>query len=1031
MADADATLRPGEDPLIGSVIAGFQVIEKLGEGAMGVVYLANQVSLDRNIALKILPPNPALMQGDNITRFMREARTAASLSHVNIVQVHDAGEYEGLYFIAMEYVRGMGLSEVLGGIKVLGETAGLEIALQTAQGLGAAADRGVIHRDIKPANLMLTEDVTVKVADFGLAKALDSKAGGGLTATGKIVGTPSYMSPEQAESKPTDLRSDIFSLGVTLFETVTGTKPFVADSIVGVLREVVDTPAPDPREFKEDLCEDTAKTILRMLEKDPNDRYPTYTELIQDLLMAKRSLPKKGGYLDSVKVFIMNDLKTREALAEGTAGVGSAAATMKFGPSVITRPSPREPSIPGLPPRPVVEEKKSSAKPLILGSLAGGVLLTGALLAFLFLSGYFGSREALLPAGGMTSFNLEVTNPDEGAVFPPGKVQIEGNFSGKSPDKILVQGEPAWIGEGKFRAEVTLSKTGDVSVAIAATSLDGGEETSTLRMRIDDTPPLLEFEKRVRDGRITVKDRQFAIGGRLVDPNPQEVLVDGTPLKLKASGAFLFTSTKEGEGSTEYVFVGKDKAGHSVTKKVVVRRDSTPPQLRIENLPRAVLSIIPEVGFNVTVSEPLGRLLVNDQEVALTTAKAGTHAVRAPLKKGTNTITVVAEDRAGHRVSEVGQVVFQDLRTVEGKEEEDRVYRELKTDLGLVKPTLQLELLRKFLKEYPESQHAPEIEGKIEAVTLLAEEEAWQRVIDSATGTLTERVEALRAYLESFPKGRHRDVAESDLAFFERLESSPVELQKGEDSAWVNPRDGAELTKIPRSRYTLSGDPKRRVWLDAFYLYRTEVTQAQFLTFLNSVNSLQDERGRPFLARTGSAGMETYDWGIVRREGKWVAPEGMENHPVVFVTWYGATAYARWAGGVLPSEAQWEAAANPTGANRVYAWGNSMTGVYAWYQRNSEGKLQPVRTRTVPLIEVYDLNGNVWEWCRDNFDATFPNRAEALEDNVVCLEPSALRSVRGGGWNSHAKHLRLDARAGVNPLHAGPAVGFRVVIPAK
>ncbi|MHC5037766.1 MAG: protein kinase domain-containing protein, partial [Planctomycetota bacterium] len=751
---ADETLRPGDDPLIGSVIAGFQVIKKLGEGAMGVVYLAKQVSLDRNIALKILPPNPALLQGDTISRFMREARTAASLSHINIVQVHDAGEYEGLYFIAMEYVSGLGLSDVLKGLNCLTEPAGLEIALQTAQGLGAAADRGVIHRDIKPANLMITQDAVVKVADFGLAKSVDQGAAG-LTATGKIVGTPSYMSPEQVESRPTDLRSDIFSLGVTLFESVTGSKPFLADSIVGVLRQVVDKPAPDPRSIREDLSEDTARIVLRMVEKEPHDRYQSYPDLIQDLLMAKRSLTKPPGYLDSIKVFIQNDLASRVEEQElVTMPVKSTLKTIKLSPGgglTGTQPQTAAPPAGRSLPRPIATAPQKSSKPLVLGATAGILLCTAAFAAIFFYYWQKGTAEGsgtvLAP---VTTFNLEIRAPAEGAVVKPGILTIEGRFSGKTPDSITIGGKAAFIGEGEFNGQVTL-KHGKASIPIIAETQDGVRETKNVTIHVDDKPPLIEFEKRVIDGKFVTRDENFGFSGRLVDDFPHEVVVKGTPLPLRSGGRFRFTASIPGEGSRVYLFEGQDKAGNAVQQSVEVVRDSSPPVMRFENIDAIHMSSLPAFEFTIFVNEPLHRLQANKSEVEIQTKEAGVHTVSIMLTKpGINPITVVGEDFAGNITRLHGEVTFHDLRTEEGKEQEGREHKDLQISLEGLTPGDQIPLLEEFLKRFPESKHAQKIRKRIEKLSKFAEEEAWDDIRNATDEDLETRIRVLQAYIDRF-----------------------------------------------------------------------------------------------------------------------------------------------------------------------------------------------------------------------------------------------------------------------------------------
>ncbi|GEM_PF-3324348 len=1045
MEDLDQTLKPGEDPLQGSVLAGFEILRKLGEGAMGIVYLARQVSLERDIALKILPPSPAVMQGDNISRFMREARTAASLSHVNIVQIHDAGEYEGLYFIAMEYVPGLGFSDVLKGLGKLSEAASLEIALQTAQGLGAAADRGIIHRDIKPANLMLTPKAVVKVADFGLAKSIGQTASG-ITATGRIVGTPSYMSPEQAESKPGDLRSDMFSLGVTLFESLTGEKPFVADSVVGVLRLIVDQPTPDPREIEPDLSEDTASVVARMLEKDPGDRHQDYSDLIQDLLMAKRGLDHPGGELETVKAFIQSELSVREnlPLASGGGLALTAAQTLKLksGPTQMgvaggqkpeDKPPPRP--APGPKPEKTVPAAVSSRKTSKAVLAAGGMGVAALVVAVVFLALSWNKTDAPGPEATGTSapFELNVTAPVAGQVVAPGPLEVEGRIRGTAPDTIRILGEKAWIEGGRFGATVTVDEeTGALS--ISASGAGGYEEDKRVPLEVDGRPPALQFENRVREGRFYTMTEEFSIMGRLADDHPAQVRVQGVPVEdMHETGRFRFVGTLPSEGSRVFRFEGLDKAGNAVEAEVEVVRDSTPPDVRISGLRSVILSAVPDHRITVYADEPLRAVIVDDAvggETEIDTGGAEEVETTVVLAPGRNVLRVTGEDLAGNRYTLKTEVEFQNLQTDIGRAKDEKIYERLQNNLRGKSDPEKLDMLRIFMASYLESPHAADARAQIDRLEAEAERKAWEKVEGSASGSLDERIEAIEAYLDGGRRESRLEWAREEAKRFKALRGDSLPpVPAGRPDRWTNPTDGAALVRIHPGTYALPGPPARRVDLSAFYLYAREVTQAQFAAFLTEVGGNEDENGRPLVLLEGHPALADFPFGFRREAYGWAPARGRGEHPAVYVTWFGARAYARWAGGRLPTEAQWEAAAR-AGSETPYFWGGEMDGSFAWYRGNSENRLHAAGKRKPNAFGLFDMLGNAWEWCLDDFDERFPSRPGARQKDPVCLETTGWKALRGGSWDSPPHHLRLSVRTGLNPLHAGPSIGFRVAIPA-
>ncbi len=279
------------EDLSGQDIAGCRVMRKLGQGAMGAVYLAEQKSLRRTVALKVLDPKFS-RDATYIERFVREAQAAARLTHYNIVQVFDFGNDGDIYYILSEFVDGGTVQQLIDAEGVVDPAKANEIMLQAARGLGVAQDNAVIHRDIKPDNLMLTKDGVVKIADFGLAKLVADDSA--VTQSGMIVGTPFYMSPEQAKGLPLDGRSDIYSLGVTYFHMVTGQIPFDADSVIGVLLKQISAERPDPVAINPALPPSVGPVILRMMDRTPEGRYQTARELVDTLERLKNELAGKG-----------------------------------------------------------------------------------------------------------------------------------------------------------------------------------------------------------------------------------------------------------------------------------------------------------------------------------------------------------------------------------------------------------------------------------------------------------------------------------------------------------------------------------------------------------------------------------------------------------------------------------------------------------------------------------------------------------------------------------------------------------------
>ena len=286
--------------MIGQTLGHYRIDDKLGEGGMGVVYKARDTHLDRPVAIKVLPPE-RVADPERKRRFVQEAKAASALNHPNIVHIYDIDTASGVDFIAMEYVEGKTLNDVIGrkGLK-LGES--LTYAVQIADALAAAHAVGIVHRDIKPSNIMVSEKGLVKVLDFGLAKLVEQAEDDPSAPTqtmrprteeGTIVGTAAYMSPEQAEGKKVDARSDIFSFGSVLYEMVTGQRAFRGENRISILSAILhQEPTPINEALKHLVVPELQNVITRCLRKDPQRRI----QHLDDVKLALEELKQESAF---------------------------------------------------------------------------------------------------------------------------------------------------------------------------------------------------------------------------------------------------------------------------------------------------------------------------------------------------------------------------------------------------------------------------------------------------------------------------------------------------------------------------------------------------------------------------------------------------------------------------------------------------------------------------------------------------------------------------------------------------------------
>jgi eukaryotic-like serine/threonine-protein kinase len=290
----------------------YQIVKELGKGNMGVVYQAHDPQIDRSVALKVLRPDRVVSEAF-VTRFVKEARAIGRLSHPHIVTVYDVGEDHGTIYIAMEYLQGEPFNDVIHSGR-LSVAQSVDIARQIAEALDYAHAKGIVHRDIKPSNIILDAQNRVKLTDFGIARIEDAAAAG-QTQAGEILGTPIYMSPEQVMGQSVDGRSDLYSLGVIVYEMVSGRRPFTGNNIAALFRAITQDTPESPADIDPFVPKKLSDAIMRSLAKQPENRFQTGREmaaalgalsavLAQEAKPARRPTRRKGTVI-AAAIFVL------------------------------------------------------------------------------------------------------------------------------------------------------------------------------------------------------------------------------------------------------------------------------------------------------------------------------------------------------------------------------------------------------------------------------------------------------------------------------------------------------------------------------------------------------------------------------------------------------------------------------------------------------------------------------------------------------------------------------------------------------
>lgn len=498
--------------LPGQMLGSYRIISQIGEGGMATVYKAYQASMDRNVAIKVLPTHLANNK-EFAGRFQQEARIIANLEHPHILPVFDSGESDGISYLVMRYLEAGTLKEKIES-RPLSLSEIDRIFTQLAEALNYAHDRGVIHRDLKPSNALIDSQGNLFLTDFGIAKLLENTSH--FTKTDTVMGTPAYISPEQAQGQTVDKRSDIYSLGIILYEMVTGRVPFMADTPLAVIYKHVNAPLPPPSTIKKDIPPQIEQVILKALAKSPEDRFGSATEFVaawKRALSAGETVQNISGDVD--KTMRYEDLNKKEK------------------------------SIP-----PAAVKDKTDKKPsrgILIGLLAGTCLVFGIGGFALFAV----NRESLPFLGGDSSaeyFDIEIGDeisngePEEGAgnIEEPGSQDIY-TFTAEPNQMIFLR----IIQTPSTNNNIGLYLTDDEDTVVISSCLDcgdpgvvalvlGGDYTLTVgsddpenagvgeyRIQIWDVPAPEEFE--IEFGEKISRDTPDAGAGFIESPGAQDV----------------------------------------------------------------------------------------------------------------------------------------------------------------------------------------------------------------------------------------------------------------------------------------------------------------------------------------------------------------------------------------------------------------------------------------------------------------------------------------------------------------------------
>ena len=980
--------------LTNQTFAGFEVVAKLGQGGMGAVYKARQPLLDRFVALKVMSQQ---LSGDPayVARFIREAASAAKLSHPNMVQVYSAGEQGGVYYIVMEFVEGESLHDRLLHAGHLDPIQAIAITLYVAQALQVAWNKAhLIHRDIKPDNIFLSKDGEVKVGDLGLAKSVTEGATE-MTQSGVMMGSPHYMSPEQARaSKETDFRTDIYSLGCTLYQLLTGTTPYQADDVVGLILKHVTEPTPDLQAILPSCPPALVALVGKMMAKDRNQRHASYEELVAELWqvsdVVQQALSAATAVITpipvetaatpppTVKQTVVSESKSvirnSRFLVGGTIAVGVLLLTGLCLWSLWKKPSSQDSNTPSL---------QHSISPAAALQLLGNVFTNSV-----------GAEMVYIPPG---EFMLGSTKEEQAWALANGRPEEEVKREGEAPRKATIR-QGFWMG----RTEVTVGQWKQFMQETGYQT--DGEKNGESYVPV---PGKLVLKK-------GVNWRNPDFGFEMQDDHPVSCI-----------------SWNDAVAFCEWLTEQERKAG-KLPGGMVVR---LPTEAEWEYACRAGRQT--KFWWGDSKEDGKGRLNWSGKDDGFEfVAPVDSYDMRGRNRLG-------LADMLGN-VSEWCLDEFDATQAHEDLWTGNPGARVLRGGSFPSNPATCRGAYR--------GSHTPSCSNSYDGfrvcygVDVLGATATTVATFSAAapkeTGVLAPPETRVPALTTNPKVGEVFTLNVGSNVTMELMGIPPGEFMLGSTK---EERDWAVANGKAEEQVKREGEAPRKTRIqDGFWLGRTEVTVSQWKQFVTATGYKTDAENK---GEGDAYDREKKAW-VTKKGISWLDPgfDSMprDNNPVCCVSWNDSVAFCEWltererkAGGLtagmvvrLPTEAEWEYACR-AGTQTKFWWGEAKedekdrlnwSGTADGYE--FVAPVDNFGTRGRNGFGMADMLGNVYEWCLDDFDAK-----QAHEE---CYKGSGARVLRGGSFYNIPAYCRCARRDGFPPSNASSSRGFRVAVgPAR
>ncbi len=983
------------DPFIGKTIGKYEIVEYIGRGATADVYKAYQPVLERYVAIKLL--HPFLSEDPEfLIRFQTEAKAAARLRHPNIVQVIDFDTLHGMYYLVMEFIDGTTLKSKLQELNANQQRLELDEAIRiiraVATGLAYAHMHGLIHRDIKPANIMLGRNHEVILTDFGTAKIV---GGAQHTASGVTVGTAAYASPEQVLSQPTDARSDIYSLGVVLFEMLAGQPPFQADTGVALFLKHITDPVPNPRLLNPALPHDIETLIYKAMAKKLEQRYQSADALIADLdrigtpeaitppSAAESARPEIDRIVASIA--LANAPEPTPRLTPRTAPIGQFQLPPYTMSSTITLNHPAE--LPAACEKDWARAATHFARGYIAQWLRDGVKQLRAD----HQHGLADDLEAI--ANRADSIAHKIVTDDEHTR----NIALE--------EFLLTLGAPLPVIEvAPARLDLLAAGVGETGRAQALTITNRGKG-----FLFGTATSLIAWLK--------IDPGQFGcFAGDAATLSVEPNLAHAHAGRLEATEAILIQSVAGNHRLAANIDVLAPALGieaHSIDLGLIGQGEIITATLTLYNrgagfLTGAVRAVSAWLDvsldqFSIPSGEAIPVTLTLDSQSLAAGSLNEQQALVIESNGGNASIAIQATVALPRLQIEPPRVDLGEIDITHGQVEQSTTIEISNPGRGVLLGILRPE--QTWLAIDPTAFHIPsgaKTTARFAVANLKTGEYVQAVRVDSNSAQVIVPVRlrvifSLEPAMVLVPAGKFLRGSKPRLS--NEIEDDVTRL------LWLEPRRRND--DIPAAE-----QPQSEILQSEYRIGKYPVTNAEYAVFVRTTNRRAPEH--------------------------WVdnaPPPGLENHPVVNVTWHQARMYCVWLSEVtgkayqLPTEAMWEKAARGTDG-KIYPWGNTFDRYRCNTREGGTRATTEVGTYSAAGDSPYgcaDMAGNVWEWTLDWYSKEYYARSSVTE-NPLGPANGAVKVIRGGAFSTDATQARAANRLYANGSNASPEIGFRVAI---